>query len=148
MSDSSSEIASLREQFNRELAGAVSDADLRAVRDRYLARKGGLVSSLLKALGSAAPEDRPRLGLLANSLKQEIERELASRLTTAGAARRPRGAVDLTLPGRRPALGHRHPLTILRERIEEIFTRLGFLVIEGPELDDRKSTRLNSSHLV
>jgi phenylalanyl-tRNA synthetase alpha chain len=135
MSDSSSEIASLREQFNRELAGAASEADLRAVRDRYLARKGGLVSGLLKALGSAAPEDRPRLGLLANSLKQEIERELESRLT-AGAARRPPGAVDLTLPGRRPALGHRHPLTILRERIEEIFTRMGFLVIEGPELED------------
>jgi phenylalanyl-tRNA synthetase alpha chain len=44
--------------------------------------------------------------------------------------------VDVTLPGRLPAVGHRHPLTVLRERIEAIFTRLGFLVLEGPELED------------
>ncbi|HJR58475.1 MAG TPA: phenylalanine--tRNA ligase subunit alpha [Vicinamibacterales bacterium] len=136
MSDSSSEIASLREQFNRELAGAASEADLRAVRDRYLARKGGLVSGLLKALGSAPPADRPRLGQLANTLKQDIEAQIDERITAATAARPPRGAVDVTLPGRLPAIGHRHPLTILRERIEQIFTRMGFLVIEGPELED------------
>ena len=45
-------------------------------------------------------------------------------------------AVDVTLPGRLPLLGHRHPLTLLRERIESIFLRLGFLIVEGPELED------------
>jgi len=44
--------------------------------------------------------------------------------------------VDVTLPGRVPEIGHRHPLSLLRERIEAIFTRMGFLVIEGPELED------------
>jgi phenylalanyl-tRNA synthetase alpha chain len=44
--------------------------------------------------------------------------------------------VDVTLPGRIPPLGHRHPLTLLRDRIESIFSRMGFLVIEGPELED------------
>jgi phenylalanyl-tRNA synthetase alpha chain len=44
--------------------------------------------------------------------------------------------VDVTLPGRPPALGHRHPLTLLRERIEAIFSRMGFLILEGPELED------------
>jgi len=134
MSDFS--IDSLRAQFQTDLAAAASEADLRAIRDRYLARKGGLVSGLLKALGSSPPEDRPRLGQLANTLKQEIETELDSRITAAAAARPPRGAIDVTLPGRLPAVGHRHPLTILRERIEGIFTRMGFLVIEGPELED------------
>ena len=51
-------------------------------------------------------------------------------------ARPPAGAVDVTLPGRAPLLGHRHPLTLLRDRIEAIFSRMGFLVIEGPELED------------
>jgi len=134
MSDSS--IDSLREQFTRELGAAASEAELRAVRDRYLARKGGLVSGLLKALGTAPAGERPRLGQLVNRLKQDIEREMDARLAAAAATRPPRGAVDVTLPGRLPAVGHRHPLTILRERIEEIFTRMGFLVIEGPELED------------
>ena len=109
---------------------------MRGVRDRYLARKGGLVSGLLKALGQAPPADRPRLGQLANHLKIEIETRLAERLASASAARPPAGAVDTTLPGRVPPIGHRHPLTILRERIEAIFTRFGFLIIEGAELED------------
>ena len=133
MPDSS--IDSLRQQFEADLAGAASEAELRTVRDRYLARKGGLVSGLLKALGTAAPEDRPRLGQLANTLKQEIETRLDERVASV-ASNRPKGAVDITLPGRRPPLGHRHPLSLLRERIESIFTRMGFLVIEGPELED------------
>jgi phenylalanyl-tRNA synthetase alpha chain len=136
MPDPSSEIAGLRSQFDQDLAAAASEAEVRAVRDRYLARKGGLVSGLLKALGSAPPEERPRLGQLANALKQEIETRLAERLAAAAAARQPKGAVDVTLPGRVSPVGHRHPLTILRERIEAIFARLGFLIIEGPELED------------
>jgi phenylalanyl-tRNA synthetase alpha chain len=134
--DPSLEVDALRARFDRDLADARSETEVRGVRDRYLARKGGLVSGLLKALGQAPPADRPRLGQLANHLKTEIETRLAERLASASAARPPAGAVDITLPGRVPAIGHRHPLTILRERIEAIFTRFGFLIIEGPELED------------
>jgi phenylalanyl-tRNA synthetase alpha chain len=130
------EVDALRARFDRDLANARSEADLRGVRDRYLARKGGLVSALLKALGQAPPADRPRLGQLANQLKEEIESRLAAGLAAETATRPPADAVDITLPGRRPRIGHRHPLTILRERIEAIFTRFGFLVIEGDELED------------
>ena len=133
---SDSQIQALRADFERDLAGASSVAALRAVRDRYLARKGGLVSGLLKALGAAPADARPRLGKLANDLKQQIESQLEERITAAAETRPPAGAVDLTLPGRQPALGHRHPLTLLRERIEAIFSRMGVLVIEGPELED------------
>ena len=134
MSDASTD--SLRAQFHHELAAAASEAELRAVRDRYLARKGGLVSNLLKSLGSVPADERPRLGKVVNELKQQIEAELDARLEAAASSRPPKGAVDVTLPGRVPVVGHRHPLTILRERIEGIFTRMGFLIIEGPELED------------
>src|SRR5438874_2153840 len=133
---SDSQIDALRADFERDLAGATTATALRGVRDRYLARKGGLVSGLLKALGSAPAEARPRLGKLANDLRQQIESQLDERMAAAAANRPPAGAVDLTLPGRQPVLGHRHPLTLLRERIESIFSRLGFLIIEGPELED------------
>ena len=134
--DPSLEVDALRARFDRDLANARNEAEVRSVRDRYLARKGGLVSGLLKALGQAPPADRPRLGQLANHLKIEIETRLAERLASASAARPPAGAVDITLPGRVPPIGHRHPLTILRERIEAIFTRFGFLIIDGAELED------------
>ena len=131
-----SDVDTLRQQFERDLAGAASEAALRTVRDRYLARKGGLVSALLKGLGRAPADERPRLGQQVNELKAQIEAALDERIASVAALRPPAGAVDVTLPGRVPRLGHRHPLTILRERIEAIFTRFGFLIIEGPELED------------
>jgi phenylalanyl-tRNA synthetase alpha chain len=130
------EISSLRAQFERELAAAASEAELRALRDRYLARKGGLVSSLLKDVASAPPAERPALGRDANLLKQQIEAALTERLTLAAAARPSADAIDVTLPGRTPLVGHRHPLTLLRERVEQIFLRMGFYIAEGPELED------------
>jgi phenylalanyl-tRNA synthetase alpha chain len=129
-------IEELRQQFEAELANVRTEPDLRAVRDKYLARKGGLVSAILKSLGQTPAEDRPRLGQQLNELKLRIEELLEAKLEGVIASRPPVGAVDITLPGRVPRLGHRHPLTILRERIEAIFTRFGFLVIEGPELED------------
>jgi len=136
MSDPGGALESLGEQFEQDLARAATEADLRAVRDRYLARKGGLVSALLKSLGSAPAEERPRLGQLVNALRDRIDAALAGRLEAAARARPPKNAVDVTLPGRQPAIGHRHPLSLLRDRIEAIFTRFGFLVIEGPEIED------------
>jgi phenylalanyl-tRNA synthetase alpha chain len=135
-SDQAGDVDALRARFDRDLADAATEADLRVIRDRYLARKGGLVSALLKALGAAPAADRPRLGQLANQLKNDIESRLSARLADAASARPAANAVDVTLPGRVPLLGHRHPLTILREQIEAIFTRFGFLLIEGPELED------------
>ena len=131
-----SHIEELRTRFEQELNDAAGEAALRIVRDRYLSRKGGLVSALLKSLGSAPPDQRRELGQLANQLKQDIESRLEAKLADAARSRAPKDAIDVTLPGRDPGLGHRHPLAILREQIEDIFARLGFLILEGPELED------------
>jgi phenylalanyl-tRNA synthetase alpha chain len=136
MSDPVGALDALGERFEQDLARAVSESDLRAVRDRYLSRKGGLVTVLLKSLASVPAADRPRVGQLANALKTRIDATLTARIEAAAQARPARPGVDVTLPGRPPALGHRHPLGLLRGRIEEIFTRFGFLIIEGPEIED------------
>ena len=130
------DVDALRTRFEQDLAAAANEADVRAVRDRYLARKGGLVSALLKGLGQGPADDRPRLGQLVNQLKEDLDARLTARLEAATATRPPAGSVDVTLPGRIRRIGHRHPLSILRERIEAIFTRFGFLIIDGPELED------------
>ena len=131
-----SDIARLRGEFNEELARVSSESDLQSLRDKYLGRKSGAVTALMKSVATAPPDLKPVLGKLANELKQAIEQQLAERKTALESTKAPVGAVDISLPGRTPQLGHRHPLTIVREQIEAIFTRLGYQVLEGPEIED------------
>jgi phenylalanyl-tRNA synthetase alpha chain len=126
----------LRDDFHRELASARTDVEVQAVKNKYLSRKTGILSELLKGLGNLPAETRRAVGQELNEIKKVFELRLEERLAVVSAARPPAGAVDVTLPGRRPRIGHRHPLTILRERIEAIFTRFGFQIIDGPELED------------
>jgi phenylalanyl-tRNA synthetase alpha chain len=129
------DIAELQRTIEREIGSIKTDADLRAVRDRYLARKGGIISNLLKDLTAAPVDERRARGSALNSLKQYAETQLEAAEHTL--ARRPRGdAVDVTLPGRPPLVGHRHPLSLMRDHVETIFQRMGFLIVEGPELED------------
>jgi phenylalanyl-tRNA synthetase alpha chain len=129
-------VAELRAEFDRALAGARSTDDLRRLRDHFLGRKQGRLTSLLKAVGSAPAEERRALGQQANELKQSIEAALAAREAEAAASAPVAGAVDITLPGRVPLLGRRHPLTHVRERVEDIFLSMGYQVLDGPELED------------
>jgi phenylalanyl-tRNA synthetase alpha chain len=130
------DIASLRQLFDNDLAAARAEAELRAVRDKYLSRKNGLVSGFMKTVAGAPVEQRASLGQAANEFKAHVETSIEARLAGASAQRPAADAIDVTLPGRPPLLGHRHPLSILRERIEAIFLRQGFLIVEGPELED------------
>jgi len=129
-------VAQLREDFAGALAAAASDRDLQALRDRFLGRKNGAVTALFAAIASAPPEERRELGRLANELKAWIEAQLGGRRDALAAMRRPAGAVDVTLPGRRPTLSHRHPLTVVRERLEAMFSRWGYEILDGPETED------------
>ena len=130
------EVSALRAEFRAELARAATARDLQDLRDRYLGRKRGRLVALLKTLASVPPDRRRTLGQAANTLKQEIDGELTARRAAAARRRGPAGAVDVTLPGRAPALGHRHPLSLIREEIESIFSAIGFEILEGPEAED------------
>ncbi len=122
--------------FEAALAGARAVRDAQELRDKYLGRKNGVVASWMQAIGSAPPDQKKHIGRLANELKQAIETRWAAYEQQLQANPHPAGAVDVTLPGRVPALGHRHPLTLVRERMESIFTRMGFAIVEGPEVED------------
>src|SRR5690606_23368754 len=126
-----SSTADIRSRFAAELAEVRTEADLKALRDRYLGRKGGAIAGLMKALGAAAAEERPVLGQQINALKQEIEAALDQRRAALATSRPPAGAVDVTLPGRAPGIGRLHPLTQLRSRIEAIFARQGYEILDG-----------------
>jgi phenylalanyl-tRNA synthetase alpha chain len=131
-----SDIARIRAEFQQDLARVSSESELQPLRDKYLGRKSGAVTALLKSVATAPVDLKPVLGKLANELKQSIEHQLADRRSTLETGKAPVGGVDISLPGRRPLIGRRHPLTIVREQIEAIFTRMGYQVLEGPEIED------------
>ncbi len=122
--------------FEAELSAAVSARDAQSVRDRYLGRKNSVVASWMQLVAGAPPADRKSIGRFANELKQGIEARWTRFLDAGGRPESPRGSADVTLPGRVPPLGHRHPLTVVRDQLEDIFTRMGFGIVEGPEAED------------
>jgi phenylalanyl-tRNA synthetase alpha chain len=122
--------------FEAELARATSAREAHAVRDRFLGRKNSVVASWMQLVGGAPADRKREIGRFANELKQAIEERWAVHQSAAALEAPPAGAIDVTLPGREPHLGRRHPLTLVRDQLEDIFTRMGFAVVEGPEVED------------
>ncbi|GAB6933446.1 phenylalanine--tRNA ligase subunit alpha [Calditerricola satsumensis] len=123
------------------LAGIAAARDVRALQElrvRYLGKKGAL-TEILRGMGSLPPEERPRVGELANEVRRALEAALAERQAAleraALEARLSAERLDVTLPGRPIPIGARHPLLQVIEEIEDIFIGLGFEVAEGPEVE-------------
>lgn len=129
----------LREQFSGDLKAVKSADDLNALRDKYLGRKAGLIAAERKRVGKLAAEDRATFGQQVNQLSQEVEAEierLGEKFAAEAEARAlDRERIDITLPGTRPRRGHLHPLTLVRQKIEDIFVSMGYTVEDGPEIE-------------
>ncbi|HCB99304.1 MAG: phenylalanine--tRNA ligase subunit alpha [Limisphaerales bacterium] len=105
-------------------------------RVRYLGVNGQF-TALLKQMGSLPKEDRPKAGVQINQAKKKLEALLARRKEELEmAAAMPSQATDFSLPGRRPVLGKCHPLTQVTEDIVKSFRKIGFVVADGPEIED------------
>ena len=105
-------------------------------RVRYLGVNGQF-TALLKQMGSLPKEDRPKAGVQINQAKKKLEALLARRKEELEmAAAMPSQETDFSLPGRRPILGKCHPLTHVTEDIIKSFRKIGFVVADGPEIED------------
>ena len=105
-------------------------------RVRYLGVNGQFTARL-KQMGSLPKEDRPKAGVQINQAKKKLEALLARRKEELEmAAAMPSQATDFSLPGRRPVLGKCHPLTQVTEDIVKSFRKIGFVVADGPEIED------------
>ncbi len=121
-----------------ELKSVKDLRELESLRIKYFGRKGAL-TVVMKEMGQLSKEDRPVVGKFANEVRATLtdafdqavkilnQREREGRLTAE--------AVDITLPGRRPRIGKKHPITQTFDRIQEIFGNMGFQVAEGPEIE-------------
>src|ERR1044071_2475106 len=121
MSTDATSIEQLRGRFRAQLANASTAPDLKSLHDEFLSRKSGVVTGLMKTLGTLAPEARREFGQLVNTLKTEIETALEEKRSALEATRPPAGAVDVTLPARTQPMGRIHPLMRVRREVEDIF---------------------------
>jgi phenylalanyl-tRNA synthetase alpha chain len=128
-----------RARGRRAIAEASTVEELEAARISILGRKSRL-GEVQRSLGRLDEDERKRLGLLVNEVRSELEEAAASRRaeldSRAEDALVMSDRLDLTLPGRGPRGGSLHPFTLIEYEIVEIFTRMGYRVVEGPEVED------------
>jgi phenylalanyl-tRNA synthetase alpha chain len=138
------------ERFARFRAGVSGDSgitlkeaealqrELSELRTRQTGKKSEL-ASVKKLIGRVAAEERGSFGQLVQQIEASITREIEeAEIALAGfisEARMERERIDVTLPGRRPKRGHSHPITLVRERIEDIFVSLGYIIEDDREIE-------------
>jgi phenylalanyl-tRNA synthetase alpha chain len=132
-------LTQLRQQFLADVQAIASADELNALRDRYLGRKAGLIAAEKKRVGGLAPEDRAAFGQQVNQLSDEVEAEITKLgehfAAEAEARDLEREKIDVTLPGTRPRRGHLHPITLVRQKIEDVFVAMGYAIEDGPEIE-------------
>lgn len=132
-------LAALTSEALDLVAKAEDLAALDHLRVEYLGKKGH-ITALLKGLGKLSNEERPAAGAKINEAKQQVSDKINERKAAleqaAIADKLARETIDVTLPGRTAAAGGLHPVTRTLERIEKIFTSIGYRVEQGPEIED------------
>ena len=138
----------LRENAIKAVNEAGSVELLEAERVKYLGKKGEF-TAILRQMGKLSAEERPVMGQLANKIRGEIETAIDERKTALTAALMKKKledeAVDVTLPGEKKTLGHKHPMYNVLDQIKDIFIGMGFEIVDGPEVElaDYNFTKLN-----
>ncbi len=131
-------IDAIRAAVAEQIANSQAVQDVQDIRVKYLGKKGEL-TGLMKELGKLSQEERPKVGQLVNSARAKIEEALQSKLdqlkAQALADKIQSEKIDITLPGRKPAMGHEHPLHLTRRCMEDAFLKMGFSIAEGPEIE-------------
>jgi len=132
------ELEDLLQEASREINQADDLKVLDHYRVHYLGKKGKL-TDYLKHVGQLSPEERPALGQQVNTIKQHIQALIEERTDLLQKKRISAAleaeTIDITLPGRNQSIGSLHPVTKTRERIESLFTQMGFDIMDGPEIE-------------
>ena len=143
------QLEAIRKQALEAVAGTQAGSELEAVRVQYLGKKGEL-TAVLKQMGKLSPEERPVMGQLANEVRAELEKAIEAQAAVlaekALEAKLEAETVDVTIPGKRPQVGHKHPMYTALDEFKEIFINMGFEVFDGPEVEQEEYnfTKLNT----
>ena len=119
----------------KEIETAKSKDSLNAVSLKYLSRKG-IVTQFLRSISKLPPEERPKAGERANETKRILEKAVENAINSLDAKSPDADSfIDVSLPGRSALPGSLHPITQITRQICDIFTRMGFDIAEGPEVE-------------
>jgi phenylalanyl-tRNA synthetase alpha chain len=133
------DLQNLIHEAEAAVAAASDKASLETVRVEYLGKKGKL-TEFLKQLGGLSAEERPKVGKEVNIAKGKVQGLIQERmkliLQEALNKQLAEEAVDVTLPGRKQSQGSLHPVTLVKQRIADIFTRQGYAIMDGPEIEN------------
>lgn len=126
----------LRDHALEKIRSSQNLEDLQRVKAEILGKKGQ-ITQLMRSIGSLPKEERPEAGKVLNQLKAELESEIKKQAELL----RPlqpvaKSWIDVTLPGARRRIGHRHPVLKTLDEVENTFVSMGFEVVEGPEIED------------
>lgn len=128
----------LKQTASEAIERSENTISLNELRIQYLGKKGEL-TLLLRQMGKLPAEDRPKFGQIANEVRDYLEFELAQKEKSIGQKEQEdkirSEQIDITLPGYSPLQGTLHPITLVLQEVKEIFTGLGFTVVEGPEIE-------------
>jgi len=128
----------LRRKADDEISSAKTSEEFLNIKTRYLGRKG-LLTNLLRGLKDVVPEEKPALGKLSNDIKNALLEQIESALDGMTSSEKDsslnKEKIDVTLPGRGVRYGKIHPVTRVESEICDIFSTLGFTVVEGPEVE-------------
>jgi len=130
------EVEALREEAFGAIDAAADLEALEAVRIAWLGRKAGRIPALMQAIPSVPEDERATFGRAVNRLKADVAERIERRRAELAERAERRPAVDVTLPGHPLRLGRLHPITRATREMVEIFGRLGFECVEGPEVED------------
>ncbi len=133
-----SDLALMEKEARARIAAAMDEQQLHEARVAFLGKKGRL-TAVLRSMKDLSAEERPKMGALANKIRNEIEElegqkkeEIKARMLNA---RIESERIDITLPSRQMRRGHIHPLNKALREIVKSFTRMGYSVEEGPEIE-------------
>jgi len=131
----------IKQQIELELNNSIKVEDIENLKVKYLGKKGE-ITTILKTLGQMAPEDRKVAGSLINSLRQEVEIDIESKLKILKNSeiekRINSEKIDISINKSIGQDGSKHPLTIVLDDIKEIFIGMGYSIAEGPEIEFAK----------
>ncbi|HBE03605.1 MAG TPA: phenylalanine--tRNA ligase subunit alpha [Spirochaetia bacterium] len=128
------EISIIKQEFSSLLINTADEKSLEELRIRFLGKKGSC-TELLKKLGSIPPEERPSFGQKVNELKNFITEALKQKNSDCRSVPAVRDFTDIRLPGRLPIIGSLHPLTQVEDEICAVFEAMGFIAVDGPEIE-------------
>jgi len=135
----SADLAALRQRALAAVADADDLKELEAAETAFVGRKQGALTAVLRGIGALPAEDRPRVGAIANEVREAVEEAIAERRARLAAialeVRLAAERVDVTLPGRPLRRGSLHPLVETTREIARIFGQFGFVVYESPEVE-------------